>query len=543
MKIPTLLLVTCLLVIIMYLVFGLFFLNIPYVVPDEGWIISRAHFLAEHHRMGDPLFPMEFSPFFDAFFKAAPGSQLLGILSVAIQAVYVTLLPFNDIYSLRLASFTWSLIACGFTYMVARKIGLEKGIAFLAVTLSIAVPIFFSQIHTERPEIIVTAFYMLSIYSMFRILEMETGWKKNLALFLAGLGSWLIVVMVHPNAVGIPVSIGGIYLVRNYKRIFKPDVLILGFGLVLGMLYFYYLMQAPAIISKLNGGGNLMDIQGPPIVEKGIRSVLALPLTFYKKLSGYNGVTRPVSLIFFLISCISFFFLYRKKKQTVIYSRLDIIATAIVLPSIILMLFSGSNGKFLVTVFPLCAIIIAMAVGEQLQSSINFRRTHLYVLCTGIIVLFAFNFYGMKKQAGYFAGYLDARKEIREAIPDHSAVVMGANLYSIDFIAQPYYSFSGLNPYIGKPKQAFSEAVASVKADYLIVEDFSVFRLSSFRDKEWMDEMFSFLQTGCTLVKELHPENYVGFLVGEPGPFPGQWVNENARKNFITMIRIYKVNR
>lgn len=543
MKIPAVLLVTCLLVIILYLVFGLFFLNIPYVVPDEGWIISRAHFLAEHHRMGDPLFPMEFSPFFEAFFKAAPGSQLLGILSVAIQAVYVTLLPFNDIYSLRLASFTWSLIACGVTYMVARKIGLEKGIAFLAVTLTIAAPIFFSQIHTERPEIIVTAFYMLSIYFMFRILEMEAGWTKNISLFLAGLCSWLIVVMVHPNAVGIPVSIGGIYLVRNYKRIFKPDVLILGFGLVLGMLYFYYLMQAPAIISKLNGGGNLMDIQGPPIVEKGIRSVLALPLTFYKKLSGYNGVTRPVSLVFFLLSCISFYFLYRRKKQTIIYSRLDIIATAIVLPSVILMLFSGSNGKFLVTVFPLCAIIIAMAVGEQLQNAINFKRTHLYLLCTGIIVLFAFNFYGMKKQAGYFAGYLDARKEIREAIPDHSAVVMGANLYSIDFISQPYYSFSGLNPYIGKPKQAFSEAVASVKADYLIVEDFSVFRLSSFRDKEWMDEMFSFLQTGCTQVKELHPENYVGFLVGEPGPFPVQWVNEKAKKNFVTMIRIYKVNR
>src|SRR6185369_6508932 len=102
--------------------------------------ISRAHYMAQHGCMGDPMFSKEFSPFFAAMFIAAPGSQLLGFFTVPIQAAYVTWLPVNDIYAIRLASFTWTLIAAFLTYLLARKTGMKKEASFLAVILTIAVP-------------------------------------------------------------------------------------------------------------------------------------------------------------------------------------------------------------------------------------------------------------------------------------------------------------------------------------------------------------------------------------------------------------------
>jgi hypothetical protein len=295
-------------------------------------------------------------------------------------------------------------------------------------------------------------------------------------------------------------------------------------------------------MSMAAGGGNLLELQGPPILSKGLKSLIALPLTFYKKLGGNNGLAKPVSYIFFLLSGLSIFFLFRKKKQSPVFHRLDKHAVAIHLPAVTLLLFSGSNGKFLVTIYPLCAILIAAAVHEFILGSEKVHRSWVLVTSLGILILFCSNLYGIQKQARYFSEYKKAKNQIHQAIPDSSATVMGANLFSVGFHSQPYYSVSGLNPYLGLLRQPFSEAATSVHTNYIILEDFTVYRLSSFRSKEWMNEMFEFLDKHCTLVKELHVNTFVGFLVGEPGPFPPQWNNPGAKKNFITMIRIYKYN-
>jgi hypothetical protein len=532
----------CIVILAAYAAFGIFCLDVPYVKPDEAWILSRINYLLKYHVVGDPLFPKELSPFFATIFNAVPGSQFLGLIRYYSQAVFVSLLPVHEIFALRTSSFAWSMVLCLLTYAFARKAGAEKHTSLLAVTCLALTPEFFSQIHSERPEIMIAAAHLLGLLLFMKCLDMEEGWKKIFTLFLSGIYAWGMVIMIHGNAVVIPVTFGILYFTRNYKKIFTLNTVVLGVSLIAGFLAYYYLLHAPQVYSGLNeGGGGVMESQAPPIISKGIKSIFILPYAFYKKLAGYNHFAKPVSMLLFIASCASFFLLFRERKNISISNKLWTIGTSIVVPAVTLLLFSGSNGKFLIVLFPLCAILIAATITHFSSSNKIFFPSAAAILT----LLFLSNFSGVATQSGYTKEYFRSLNQVEQSISDRQSAIIGSNFYYLAFKDQPYYSTGALGSKSGKPRQSFEEAVHAVNARYLILDDFAIHRIYDDRGKVWSDSMFAFLGRNCTLVNEVKADTYVGFITGDPklpDAYPDQWKYPEQKLYHITKIRIYQVN-
>jgi hypothetical protein len=531
----------CIFVLIAYFIFGFFFLNIPPVKADDLWEISRAHFLIKHHHQGDPMFANEISPYMTSLFNATEGSKYLGILKTASQAFFIYLLPIDDIYAFRLTSFAWSLLACFLTYTLAIKTGLNKKVALFSAVLLIAAPEFFSQLHSQRPELMITAAYLAGILFFIYTIEQENLWKKRLLLFLSGIYAWVAVIIIHPNAIMIPATLGCIYLLREYKNFFSISTLLFSISMLVGFFYFYHLMQAPAAKAMMEGGGNPLDVAAPPVVRRGFSFIFTLPLVFYKKLSGINSFTKPGSLIFFLGACFSVYYLFKKKKTSPVYSYFDILCTGIIIPLIVLPLFSASNGRYNIIIFPLCALLIAAAIHEFSISRPG-KAGLIHIFTAILCIIFLTNFSGMQKQREYTKEFQHIRNEIKKTITDNASTIIGNGLYYLDFKDQRYYSNAGMNPRIGRPGQSFEEAVDAVHANYLIIDDGLVYRIYRGRGKAWTDSMFIYLNKNCELINEINANYWIGHSAA-PEAYPPQWRYERQQKNFIRKIKIYKVLR
>lgn len=531
----------CLIILIAYAAFGIFCLDVPYVRPDEAWISSRINYLIQHHRLGDPLFPVELSPFFSSIFNAVPGSQFLGLIRYCSQALFIAALPLHEVYALRMSSFAWSVVLAMLTFAYARRAGCDKQTALLAATCLILVPEFFSQLHSERPEIIVAAAYVAGLMLFMKCFDMEEGWKKSMAYFLCGIYGWVMVIMIHGNAVVIPVTFGTLYFIRSYKRLFTVNTLLIGISFVIGFLAYYYLLHAPKVYSGLNeGGGGVMESQAPPIISKGIKSIFILPYAFYKKLAGYNPYAKPASMVFFLSACASFIFLFRKKQAPGSFHRLLPTGLSVLVPAVILLLFSGSNGKFLIILFPLCAVLLAAGIHVMSDA----RKKFFPVAALVLAVIFLTNFKGLARQSGYTKEYFRVLYEVGKTLTDRRSVIIGSNYYYFNFKNQPYYSVGALGSKAGKPGYSFEQAVHAVHARYLILDDFAIHRIYEDRGKAWTDSMFTFLDNHCEVIREISANNYVGFITGDPrlpSAYPQQWRYPEQKLYYITRIRIYSV--
>jgi hypothetical protein len=529
----------CIFVVFSYFIYGFFYLSVPAVRPDELWEISRAHFLLKYHHQGDPLFPIEISPYLAWAFNATPGNNFLGLVKTASQAFFIALVPLDDIYAFRLTSFAWSLLVCFLTYKISLKVGLNNKLALLAVVLLIITPEFFSQLHIERPEIMITAAYLAGFLFFIYIIEMKSTWKKSFLLFLSGTYAWGAAITLHPNAIMIPATFGCIYILREYKNILSLNAFLFSISMLAGCLYFYYLTSAPSYKSLLEGGGNLLNTNGPPIFRRGIKVIVTLPFIFYSKLSAPNFLGRPFSFLFFFGSCISLYYLIRKKKKSPLYSYIDILIAGIVVSLIVLPLFSASNGRYNIIIFPLCAVLIAGAAYEYSFDLAEKSKIVLLFTCL-LSILFLSNFIGFQQQNEYFKEFLNIRREIKNTITDSTATIIGQNLFYLDFKDQFYYSSSGLNPNIGRPSQSFEEAVKAVHTNYLIIDDMLIYRLYTWRGKTWTDSMFLFINRNCELIREIKTNYLITILPGS-NKFPPQWRYKGQQKSLLKEIKIYRI--
>ncbi len=531
----------CIFIIAAYFIYGLFFLNIPFVRPDELWEISRAHFLLKHHHQGDPMFPREISPYMATLFNATYGSQFLGLLRTASQAFFIAVIPLDDLFALRLTSFAWSILLCLLTGLLAIKLGINKSAAFLSIVLLIITPEFFTQLHSERPELMVATAYLFGLLLFNHVLEEKIHLRKIFLLFFSGIYAWLAVILIHANAIVIPATFCFLYFMKESKNFFSLNSVMLGISTAAGLFYFYYLIQAPLAGSLSEGGGNLLEAQGPPVARIGIKSVILMPLIFYNKFSAFNGFARPVSLFFFIAACVSFFLLFKKKKNSLHAAQANIIIPGIVVPLIVLILFSGSNGHYNIIVFPLCAMIIAMFINEFLLIEKTKIKFIPFLICL-LFLMFASNFYGVTRQITYTKEYFRIINEARKIIGDNKSTIIANNFYYLKFKDQPFYSSSAIGKVIGKPDQSFEQAAYAVHANYLIIDDGLVHRFYSQRGKTWTDNMFEFIDKNTKLIGEIKADCFIGNLVGPPSAFPPQWRYEGQKENFIGKIKIYKIN-
>jgi|GEM_PF-2382424 len=529
----------CFCVLAGYLIYGIFYLYIPPVKGDDMWEISRAHFLLKYHHQGDPMFPVEISPYMNSLFSATGGSKYFGIIKTASQAFFIGVLPIDDIAAFRVTSFAWSLLVCVLTFWFGRKIGLHKIVSFVTVVLLIMVPEFFSQLHSQRPELMITASYLLGLMFFIYALEVQSSWKKKLLLLFSGAYGWLTVIAIHPNAIMIPATFGCIYLCREYKNFISINTLLFAISMIAGFLFFYHIMHAAATQAVLAGGGDLLDVTGPPILRRGVRVIISLPVIFYHKFSSVNMFARPVSLLFFLASCVSFYYLIKTKSVSALRQYFDILIIGIITPIILLPLISASNGHYNIIVFPLCAVLIAAALNE-FSAGFSLKNKFINILAAMLCLVFLTNFPGVKKQQEYAENFQQIRSELRNIIRDNNATIIGSGLFYLDFKNQNYYSSSAMSPRIGKPAQSFENATMAVQAKFLIIDDGMVYRLNRVRQKPWMDDMFNFLDTKCELISEIDSKYWLGHSEGTSA-FPSQWRYEGQDGNFLKKIKIYRV--
>ena len=131
---------TSVFIFLSYIVFGIFFLQYPGITADDNWEISRFRNLIQFHRIDEPLFRKETSPFMAAYFNATPANQLIGLFKTGAFALVWKLSPLNEHDALHFASFLWSALLCFAVYFLAREFKLSKFAAWTSVIVLIISP-------------------------------------------------------------------------------------------------------------------------------------------------------------------------------------------------------------------------------------------------------------------------------------------------------------------------------------------------------------------------------------------------------------------
>jgi hypothetical protein len=523
-------------VLFIYVVYGIFFPQLPLVNADELWETSRGYFLKKMHYPGEPLLPMEVAPFYAALGKLGWKSWLLVTGKSASFAAMMSVLPVSELFAMRLAMFCWSVAACIFTYFLSRRLGLDKWYSLLVVALLAILPEFFSQIHRERSEIIITSCFTGVMLIFLKGYYSESISTKRMWYLIAGLLAWWPTWFVHPSAIVIPAVTGILYLILERKNLISITTLLIGAGLISGCVFFLFLMNSLKEFAIAAGGGNYFLYQGPPVIVKGWKYVITIPYAFYNKFFVANIFTRPVSFLFYVTGFICLLPVYFRKNIFLPASYIVIITSSIVSLSI-LYLFSGSFGSYNVIIAPF--LITGMVI--FLKNKFHSVKKVTIISITSLLILLVTSFAGIADDIRHAKEYNSIISKVRQNTGTDGAV-LGLALYYNVFKDQSYYSNSWFNQYGGIPGQSFQEAVSALKVKYIIADDAFVGRAVLDRGKDWTDSMLLFLEKNCTQVAEIHADYFVGNRVPVPDKFPAVWKQRGVKAKFITNIVIYKVN-
>ena len=523
-----------------FLVYGFFFPHLPVVNADELWETSRAYHLQTHLHPGEPIIPKEVSPFYASIEEMGWQGWFLGTAKLGSFALAMKLLPVNQWIAMRLTMFCWSLLVCLLTYLMARRFKLSASFSTLAVALLLFFPDFFSQIHRERAELLITAALLAGVLLMMKAKDEKEERKKSRLYLIAGIYAWIPSFLVHPSAIIIPGVMGLIYLITEWKRFKHVNTLLIGIGLMAGAFFFLYLMNSIREFADASGGGNYFNYQGPPVLVKGLRYIPTIPLAFYKKFTAINLLSRPFS---FMIFCFAFALLFynQKKKSGVFTNTQQQLLTICIFGSLLLLfMFSGSFGNYNVIVAPFVMIIFASCISnwygmnkEKLALAVSF------LLLFGNFAVIAMN---VPSDIKYAKEFKSMNVAVHNVIPEKETGIMGLALYYLPFKERRFYSNSWFNQYAGIPGQTFEEAVRILNVHYVIVDDAFVGRAVLDRGLAWTDSMMLFLNSNGKIILEKKVNLWVGNRVPNPAKYPLSWKYPELETSFIHRLRVYELN-
>ncbi len=527
-------------VILGYLVFGIWFAGVPFVKPDDIWEIARAKYYAENLKQGEPLLPEVVSPYFAHMFDGSPLGQAFMWLKTSSIALFIRLLPDQEILALRMAMFCWSLILCLTTYGLARAMSFDKDVALLGVMWLIVAPEFFTQIHSSRTEIMLTACYCIVLLLFFKCQHLK-GLRATLLTAALGLLTWVPAILVHPSGLYIPAAILSLYLLLHRESIFTLRTAILGCMVVFGAIFYLAILLAPAQNAAMTGGGNFLVQQGPPILTRDLWHFVKTPLHFYQKLSEWSVLSRPISIVWLLLAVFAFWKLFIQSGGVSAMTGKTIVVAGLV-PMVVLYLFSGSTGPYNVTLFPLAATVIGR-FSSLIMSKDNAKSTLTrYIILTTSLLFFFSNFWGLPSLAGHARNFEELQTEVRHFIPK-DAIVVGTAYYYLAFKHQSYFTCSWLYKNIGRPNQSFAEAIRSLGVTHIIADDHFLGMAVRGREKDWVDEMMMFLSTECTMRRTLSVDLYLKGHVLAPARYPASWRYPQMEVDRLRKIEIYQVSK
>ena len=533
---PKPLLIAVVFIFAVYFLFGSFALNLPTVNPDELWVTSRAYHLERTHHLGDPILPVSVSPFYSSVQYMGWKSWLFGSLKTGSQAVCIKIFPFNPHLAVRFCTFLWSVLACLLTFFLAARMLKDKWVALLSVAWLISIPEFFSQIHRERPEIMICAAYIGGLILFLKAKEEENISRRKLLFLMAGIYSWIPALMIHPSALMIPVVFGILYLLSEWKKMFSIQTFLFGIGMVGGMLLFLWAINSLAAVSIEHGGDNYFKYQSPPIVKHGWWQFVRLPFLFYQKFYWSGFLSQPVSFLFF-ITAISILFISRKKNIHEFFTgRFYFLCVTILGPLLTLMLLSGSYGSYNIIVAPLIAIILASVS----QAIIVRSRSILKLSILALGICFLSNASGMQDHLKNSREFRRINHQVKAVIPDGNKV-MGIALYYLPFRDEGFYSISWFNVYAGRREQSFEDAVRVLGVRYLVVDDAFVARAFLERGYPWTDSMHTFIKDHGSQVLEMETDYDVGKRVPKAAQYPEWWKYPALRQGKIKKVSVYQL--
>lgn len=525
-------------VILGYLAFGIWFASVPFVKPDDIWEIARAKYYAENLKQGEPLLPEVVSPYFAHMYDGIPLSQGFMWLKTSSMALFIRLLPNQEILALRMAMFCWSLILCLTTYGLARAMNFDKDVALLSVMWLIVAPEFFTQIHSSRTELMLTACYCIILSLFFRCQHLK-GVKTTLLTAALGLLAWAPAILVHPSGLYIPATILILYLLLHRDSIFTLRTAILGGMVVLGAILYLAILLAPAQNAAMTGGGNFLVQQGPPILTRNLWHFVKTPLHFYQKLSEWSVLSKPVSLVWLLLAGFAFRKLFFHTGGASAMTGKTIVVVGLV-PIAVLYLFSGSYGQFNVTLFPVASVVLGRySASALLDNNMKSVSVRFQLVALSLLMLFS-NFWCIPSMNSYARDFRDLQSELRDSIPNNASVV-GTALYYLNFKNQQYASSSWLYENIGRSGQSFADGIRALGASHIIVDDHFLGMAIRGREKDWVDEMVVFLSTECTIIRTLSANLYLKGHVLAPVRYPETWRYPLMEVNRLRKIEIYRV--
>jgi hypothetical protein len=518
-----------------YVLFGIFCLNIPSVRSDELWETSRAYYLGKNLHPGEPLLPKEIAPFFATIQELGWKSWFIGSLKWSTSALLMNSLPIDPLSANRLNGFLWSVAVCVLTFMLARRIGLNKWNALLCVSFLIALPEFFQQIHYERSEMLICALLLVAVLMMMKAFETQHENKKRLWYLATGLYAWLPSMIVHASAIVIPAVVGVMFLYKEWRSIFSLRTIVIGTGLMAGLFFFFYIKNAMVSYAVSHGGSDFyQDHACPPVICGGVDYAMSVPAIFYNKFVKTNIFTRPVSFIIFLVASSSLLFSLYRNRNNPLKENNFILLSCILIPLLIMLLLSGSYGNYNIIVAPFVVIGIVQLLQKQFQPGMSKILVPLMLL-----VLLAVNVPGMKSQSAAYNEYRRVIKELSEVIPA-GRNVMGMNLYYLPFRDQNYYSVTWMDSSVGKPGLTFEDVVRMKNINYVIADDAFASR-ANYRGEAWADSLVNFLQTNAVMIQEIKCNLYLKIIPAE-NEIPVGFRYKEFQNGYVKRIRVYKIN-
>lgn len=527
-------------VILGYLAFGICFASVPFVKPDDIWEIARAIYYADNLKQAEPLLPEVVSPYFAHIFDGSALGQGFMWLKTASMALSVRLLPHQEILALRMAMFCWSMVLCLTTYGLARAMNFDKDVALLSVMWLIVVPEFFTQIHSSRTELMLTACYCI-VLILFLKCQHLTGLRAKLFTAALGLLTWAPAILVHPSGLYIPAAIFFLYLLLHRDSIFTLRTAILTCMVVLGAVLYLAILLAPAQSAAITGGGNFLVQQGPPILTRNLWHFVKTPLHFYQKLSEWSVLSKPVSLVWLLLAAFAFWKLFFHPGGASAMMGKTIVVAGLV-PIAVLYLFSGSYGQFNVTVFPVASVVLGRySASVLLESGLKSVSVRLQLAALSLLMLFS-NLAVIPSMNSYARNFRDLQSELRRSIPNNASVV-GTALHYLNFKNQSYASSSWLYENIGRPDQSFADGIRALRASHIIVDDHFLGMAIRGREKDWVNEMMAFLSTECTIIRTISTDLYLKGHVLAPVRYPASWRYPQMEVDRLRKIEIYRVSK
>jgi 4-amino-4-deoxy-L-arabinose transferase-like glycosyltransferase len=488
-----------------YVAIGLLTLaRMPIVWLDEPWYTQPAWSFVTNGSFGMPMFAGLHGLDQD---NVAFGRIYLG--GIAVSFKLLGLGPFQA----RLPSFVAGLAVIYLTYLLGRRLWNARAGVFAAIALAVS-PVFLMQTHDARPEILLLAFLLASLYLAVRS-DAKLGIRGHIgAGVIAGLAA-----DIHLNGLLVPFVLLVFVAVRTgHQPILMRRGAAILVGTLLGWMWWgmVHVLPNPALfVDQWSSGlSGVLPIQ---LLGADLRTVLmAEPLRFLQATLRW----WPLAWLMPLGAILGGVILVRHHRDGNALGVLGGIAAMILFMALIV---ARKAPTYAVLVWPLGALL----VGRWLTVAVGRAASIRILVATSLASVFALAVVGASQWQGNYDRFVG---QLRNYIPA-GATIQGEPTYWYGLADHPYIA----NQYFGRDAP-YAETVRRLGIEYIIADGYFLDTILKVERTVSEAEVQDFLAHHADLVVELQDPQY-----GHAGWGASSEYQSSAYESAVHTTRIYRV--